>query len=104
MSITAESVAVLRSLDELHVLGRPVLLAVSRKYVLGAITGREPPDRLAATLAAVGHGVAAGAAIVRVHEVAATVDFLRTARVLAGEEELPAFDAGDERLKWIRPG
>ena len=99
-----ESVAVLRSLDELHVLGRPVLLAVSRKYVLGAITGREPADRLAATLAAVGHGVAAGAAIVRVHDVAATVDFLRTARVLAGEEELPAYDAGDERLKWIRPG
>ena len=100
----AESVAVLRTLDELDALGRPVLLAVSRKYVLGAITGRGPADRLAATLAAIGHGVAAGAALVRVHDVAATVDFLRTVRVLAGKEDLPEFDAGDERLKWIKPG
>jgi dihydropteroate synthase len=100
----AESVEVLRALAGLHELGRPILLAVSRKYVLGAITGRPPGERLAATLAAVGHGVAAGAAIVRVHDVAATVDYLRTLRVLAGEEELPPHDAGDERLKWIRPG
>jgi dihydropteroate synthase len=98
----AESVAVLRALGELHELGRPILLAVSRKYVLGAITGRAPADRLAATLAAVGHGVAAGAAIVRVHDVGATVDYLRTRRVLAGDEELPAFDPEDERLKWLR--
>jgi dihydropteroate synthase len=97
-----ESVQVLRSLPRLQALGRPVLLAVSRKYFLGAITGRGPADRLAATLAAVGHGVDAGAAIVRVHEVAATVDFLRTRRVLAGVEEVPTHDPGDERLKWIR--
>ena len=99
----AESVAVLRALGDLRELGRPILLAVSRKYVLGAITGRPPADRLAATLAAVGHGVAAGAAIVRVHDVGATVDYLRTRRVLAGDEELPPHDPGDERLKWIRP-
>jgi dihydropteroate synthase len=100
----AESVAVLRGLTELHELGRPILLAVSRKYFLGAITGRAPDERLAATLAAVGHGVEAGAAILRVHDVAATVDYLRTRRVLEGEEEMPAHDPDDERLKWIRPG
>jgi dihydropteroate synthase len=98
-----ESVAVLRALPRLHELGRPLLLAVSRKYFLGAITAREPADRLAGTLAAVAHGVAAGAAIVRVHDVAATVDHLRTWRVLQGLEAMPAHDAGDERLKWIPP-
>jgi dihydropteroate synthase len=99
-----ESVEALRSLPRLHALGRPVLLAVSRKYFLGAITGRGPADRLAATLAAVGHGVDAGAAIVRVHDVAATVDFLRTRRVLAGHEPVPPHDPEEERLKWIRAG
>jgi dihydropteroate synthase len=99
----AESVELLRALPRLHELGRPLLLAVSRKYFLGAITGREPADRLAGTLAAVAHGVAAGAAIVRVHDVAATVDHLRTWRVLQDLEPMPAHDAGEERLKWIRP-
>ena len=50
----AQTVAVLRRLDALHALGRPVLLAVSRKDFLGAITGRGPRERGAGTLAAVG--------------------------------------------------
>jgi dihydropteroate synthase len=98
----AESVAVLRALDRVQALGRPVLLAASRKYFVGAITGREPADRLAGTLAAIGHGVARGAAIVRVHDVAAAVDYLRVCRVMEGVEQVPAFDGDDERLKWIR--
>lgn len=97
----AESVAVLRELDRVVALGPPVLLAVSRKYFVGAITGRAPADRLAGTLAALAHGVAAGASIVRVHDVAAVADFLAVRRVLDGAEALPEFDAGDERLKWI---
>lgn len=99
----AESVEALRALERLQALRRPVLLAVSRKYFVGAITGREPSDRLAGTLAAVGFGVDAGAAIVRVHDVAETVEFLRVRRVLAGDEEMPNFDEDDEGLKWIRP-
>jgi dihydropteroate synthase len=99
----AESVATLRALDHLHKLGRPLLLALSNKYFLGAITGRPPHERLAATLAAVGEGVDAGGAILRVHDVAAVTDFLAVRRVLRGEEPVPGFDAGDERLKWIRP-
>jgi dihydropteroate synthase len=98
-----DSVAVLRALPRLRALRRPVLLAVSRKYFVGAITGREPSDRLAGTLAAVGFGVDAGAAIVRVHDVAETVEFLRVRRVLAGEDEMPDYDGDDERLKWIHP-
>ncbi len=85
----AESVAVLRALDQLRSLGRPVLLAVSRKDFVGALTGRPPRERLAGTLAAVGAGVDAGAAIVRVHDVAATVDYLAVRAALAGEREVP---------------
>lgn len=98
----AESVDVLRALPRLHELGRPILLPVSRKYFLGAITGRGPAERQAGTLAALLHGVAAGAAMVRVHDVAATADALRVWRVLDGAEEVPPFDIDDDRLKWIR--
>jgi dihydropteroate synthase len=90
----AQTVAVLRRLDVLHALGRPVLLAVSRKDVIGAITGRPPRERLAGTLAALGEGVDAGAAVLRVHDVAAARDFLAVREVLRGEREL----APDEGL------
>jgi len=99
-----ETVAVLRAIDRVAALGLPLLLAVSRKYFLGAITGRPPAARLGGTLAAVGWAADAGAAIVRVHDVAETVDFLRVRRVLSGDEAMPAFDAEDDGLKWIRAG
>ena len=100
----AETVEVLRSIDSLHALGLPLLLAVSRKYFVGAITGRAPAARLAGTLAAVGWAADRGAAIVRVHDVAEADDFLSVRRVLDGAEELPEFDDGDDALKWIRAG
>jgi dihydropteroate synthase len=100
----AESVEVLRALGALTELGCPVLAAISRKYFLGAITGRPPPDRIGATLAAAAFAVQAGAAILRVHDVAAVADHLRVARVLAGSEPIGDFDADDEHLKWIAPG
>jgi dihydropteroate synthase len=84
----AQTVAILRRLDVLHALGRPVLLAVSRKDFIGAITGRPARERLAGTLAAVGAGVDAGAQVVRVHDVAAVHDFLAVRAVLRGEREL----------------
>jgi dihydropteroate synthase len=98
----AQTVEVLRSLPRLHALGRPLLLAISRKYFLGAITGRPPADRLAATLAAAAWAVDAGAAILRVHDVAAVRDVLAVKAVLDGRAEVPEFDAMDEELKWIR--
>jgi dihydropteroate synthase len=98
----AQTVAVLRSLDRLHALGRPLLLAISRKYFLGAITGRPPAERLPATLAAAAWAVDAGAAILRVHDVAAVRDVLAVKAVLEGRAEVPEFDATDEKLKWIR--
>jgi dihydropteroate synthase len=98
----AQTVAVLRELDRLHALGRPLLLAVSRKYFLGAITGRPPAERLAGTLAAAAWAADAGAAILRVHDVAAVRDALAVKAVLEGRDEVPPFDASDDELKWIR--
>lgn len=98
----AESVQTLREIDRLGALGHPWLAAVSRKYFLAAITGRPPAERLAGTLAAVGFAADRGAAIVRVHDVAATVDFLAVRSVLAGDAQIGAFDADDDALKWIR--
>jgi dihydropteroate synthase len=89
----AQTVAVLRRLGDLHALGRPLLLAVSRKDFLGAITGRGPRERGAATLAAVGWAADTGAHLVRVHDVAAAADYLAVRAVLRGERAL-APDAG----------
>lgn len=86
----AETVEALRALPGLVQLGRPVLLAVSRKDFVGALTGRRPRERGAGTLAAVAAGVDAGASIVRVHDVAATVDFLAVRAALQGDSEVPA--------------
>jgi dihydropteroate synthase len=61
---------------ELLDLGRPLLLGWSRKGTLGRLTGREVHERLAASVAAALAAVDAGASIVRVHDVAATVDAL----------------------------
>jgi dihydropteroate synthase len=84
----AQTVEVLRALPALEALGRPLLLAVSRKDFIGAITRRPPRARLAGTLAAIGHGVDAGAHILRVHDVAAVADFLAVRAALSGETDL----------------
>jgi dihydropteroate synthase len=93
----AQTVEALRALPRLRELGYPVLLAVSRKDFVGALTGRKPRDREAGTLAAIGAGVDAGAAIVRVHDVAATVDYLTVRAALAGEQPVdPGLRLPDE--------
>jgi dihydropteroate synthase len=69
---------------------RPLLVGLSRKSTVGWITGRPVPERLAGSLAAALAAVAQGAAIVRVHDVAATVDALKVWRaVQAGRWPLP---------------
>ncbi len=83
-----QTVAVLRALPELRSLGRPILLAVSRKDFAGAITRRGPRDRLAGTLAALAHGIDAGAHVLRVHDVTAARDFVDVYAVLRGETEI----------------
>jgi dihydropteroate synthase len=85
----AETVAALRALPRVVALGREVLLAVSRKDFVGALTGRAPGERLAGTLAAIGAGVDAGASILRVHDVAAAADYLAVRAALRGESDVP---------------
>jgi dihydropteroate synthase len=96
----AQTVEILRSLGHLHELDRPLLLAVSRKDFIGAITGRPPRARLGGTLAAVAHGAAAGAHVLRVHDVAAVADFLAVRAALSGESEVdPSLRVADE-VRW----
>ena len=97
----AQTVEVLRGIDQVRALGRPVLLALSRKDFVGAITGRPPRGRLAGTLAAVG-ALASPGTILRVHDVGAVRDFLAVAAVLDGRTELPADARLADNLRWER--
>lgn len=100
----AQTVEVLRRLDELHALGRPILLAASRKDFIGALTCRSPSERLAGTLAAVAEGVDAGAHMLRVHDVRDVADFLAVRGVLRGERAVPDELVLARELRHERPG
>ena len=63
----------LRELDALRMLGRPILLGTSRKSTLGRVLDLPADDRLEATLATTALGIASGTDIVRVHDVEANV-------------------------------
>jgi dihydropteroate synthase len=84
----AQTIELLRRLDELAAFGRPLLLAVSRKDFVGALTERRPRERLAGTLAAIAHGVARGGRVLRVHDVAEVRDFLTVRAALEGERDV----------------
>jgi len=79
----AESVEVLQRLPEVAELGRPLLVAVSRKDFVGALTGRGPAARDAGTLAALGIAADAGARILRVHDIAGARDYLAVRSALS---------------------
>ena len=86
----AQTVEVLRGLDAIEALGRPLLLALSRKDFIGAVTGRPPRERLAGTLAAVGHVLGRAGLILRVHDVDAVADYIAVSDVLASRADLAA--------------
>lgn len=71
------NLVLLRDLRALQQLGLPVLVGLSRKSMLGTLTGRGIDDRLAASVAAAVVAAERGARIIRVHDVAATVDALK---------------------------
>ena len=96
----AQTVEVLRSLDVLHELGRPLLLAVSRKDFIGAITRRPPRARLPGTLAAIAYGVQKGAHVLRVHEVAEVTEFLAVRAALEGESNVESALRLPDKLRW----
>jgi dihydropteroate synthase len=72
----------LRHLDAFTVLGAPVLLGVSRKSLVGMITGRPAAERAFGSAALAALGVERGARIIRAHDVAATVDAVKVAAAL----------------------
>ncbi len=79
---TEHNLQLLRQLDTTLALGRPLLIGLSRKSVLGQITGGDVDVRLHASLAASVISVMKGARIVRVHDVKATADALKVAAAI----------------------
>ncbi len=88
----AQTIELLAGVGRLHELELPLLMAISRKDFIGALTHRPPRERLAGTLAALAHGVDAGAHIFRVHDVAAAADFLKVRAALSGTAGVPGRD------------
>src|SRR3954464_6546569 len=74
----------LRRLDEVVAIGRPVVIGTSRKSFLGKLTGREARDRLAGTVATNVIALERGASLFRVHDVAQVVDALKVAAATVG--------------------
>jgi dihydropteroate synthase len=73
------NLTLLRRLDELVAIGRPIVVGTSRKSFLGKITGREVTDRVAATVATNVLALERGATVFRVHDVAESRDALLVA-------------------------
>jgi dihydropteroate synthase len=81
------NLALLRSLAEFRSLGVALLAGLSRKAMLGKLTGREPQERVHASIAAALLAVQNGAQIVRVHDVAATRDALAVWNAVKGQNQ-----------------
>jgi dihydropteroate synthase len=75
----AHNLELLRRLDELAAIGRPIVVGTSRKSFLGRITGRDVTERVPATVATTVIAYERGARVFRVHDVAATADALAVA-------------------------
>jgi dihydropteroate synthase len=99
----AQTIRLLAEVGRLHELGLPLLMAISRKDFIGALTGRAPRARLAGTLAALAHGVEHGAHIFRVHDVAAVTDFLTVRAALARETDVGRDLELSEEIRYERP-
>lgn len=84
---TEHNVALLRGIPRLSELGCAVLIGTSRKGLLGKWTGRETGDRRVASVASALAALAAGADVVRVHDVAETVDAIKVWSVQKGWDE-----------------
>lgn len=80
----AHNYQLLRELEKFKALGLPILIGVSRKSMLGAATGRDVDQRLAAGIAATMVALQHGANIIRTHDVASTIDAINIHRAIAG--------------------
>jgi dihydropteroate synthase len=84
---TFHSLELVRRLPELVAQPRPVLLAASRKDIVGETLALPPPERLEGSLAIVVHAVNAGVAVVRVHDVRETVRAVRMTEAILGQRD-----------------
>lgn len=82
----AHNLELLDRLEDLQSLGMPVLIGVSRKSMIGTITGKEEKRRLPGSLAAAVVAVMKGARIVRVHDVDETVDAIKICTAVLGRQ------------------
>jgi dihydropteroate synthase len=80
------NLALLAGLGRIAAAGRPVLVGVSRKSVVGALTGRAVGERLAGSLALAAYLALRGAAVLRVHDVKETLDAVRIVDRMRNEE------------------
>ena len=98
-----QTVEMLRRIDEFRALGRPLLLALSRKDFIGSNTNRTPRQRDAATAAAIAHLAVTPGNIVRVHDVAAAVDVIATVDVLVGRRDIEPDYVLPDSLRYEKP-
>jgi len=92
---TEHNLALLRRQAELLALGRPLLAGLSRKRMLGDLTGKPAGERVAASVAAALAAVQRGASLIRAHDVAETVDALKV--WLAVSENPPQISKGQKQ-------
>ena len=98
----AQTIRLLAEVGRLHELGRPVLMAISRKDFIGALTGRSPRERLGGTLAALAHGLEHGAHVFRVHDVAPAADFITVRAALREGADVGEDLALREEIRYDR--
>ena len=79
-----QNLEIVRRLDELKELGRPVLLGTSRKSFIAAVAGPSPEERALGTAASIAIGISRGADIVRVHDVRQMKLICRMSDAIAG--------------------
>lgn len=96
----AQTVEVLRRLRELNPSGLPVLLALSRKDFIGALTQTRPTDRLAGTLAAVAAVGSGSGVVLRVHDVGEVRKFLTVLETLTAVDPVDADLRLTDDLRW----
>jgi dihydropteroate synthase len=96
----AHNLRLLRQLGRFAELGVPVLGGLSRKGMIGALTGRDAGARVHGSVAAALLAVQGGARIVRVHDVAATVDALAVWQAVSAEPAAAGKPASPPRPRW----
>ena len=97
---SAHNLRLLRQLARFTDLGVPVLAGLSRKRTLGELTGREVDARVHASVAAAVLAAEYGARLIRVHDVAPTVDALKVWQAVAALPAPKAASAGKPTIAW----